>query len=393
MGMREKTYTSRERVIEAINHREPDRIPYTLASSLEDAITHQAYEGWIKLLGLKEEPDNTLYNILLDLVGFKQIPGNILRELRVDTRGFLLQQPSEPKSDIAFEGTTMVFVDDWQIKYGKPETSLYIDPLDFPLKGDLTDERLDNFPYPDGRQEGRFQGIAEEARRCRETGCAVIMSAYGLGQWDYTHLLAGMEASLMNLVIFPKQMDRLLHKINDVEMEYWEKGLEVVGHNIDIAMHSDDLGMQNNLQISPEMYRKFLKPLHKELFDLIKKKSPVGTKILLHSCGAIRPLIPDLIEVGVDILNPIQVRAAGMDTYELKRDFGKDIVFWGGGCDTQEILPRGTPQEVRDEVKRRIDDLAPGGGFVFCPVHNIQADVPPENLQAMWETLQEYGKY
>jgi uroporphyrinogen decarboxylase len=287
----------------------------------------------------------------------------------------------------------MVFVDDWGIKWGKPETSLYVDPVDFPLKGDLTDEVLDNYPYPDGRQEGRFQGVAEEARRCRETGCAVVMSTYGLGQWDYAHLLTGMESGLMNLVLYPKQMERLLRKINEVEMEYWEKGLEVVGDTIDIAMHSDDLGMQTSLQFSPEMYRKFLKPLHKGLFDLIKKKAPPGTKILLHSCGAIRPLIPDLIEAGVDILNPIQVRAAGMDTRELKKEFGKDIVFWGGGCDTQEILPRGTPQEVREEVKRRIDDLAPGGGFVFCPVHNIQADVPPENLKAMWETLQEYGKY
>jgi uroporphyrinogen decarboxylase len=126
---------------------------------------------------------------------------------------------------------------------------------------------------------------------------------------------------------------------------------------------------------------------------MLKKKAKGEVKFLLHSCGSVRALIPDFIDVGVDILNPIQVSAAGMDTAELKKEFGKDMCFCGGGVDTQEILPRGTPEQVRDEVKRRLDDLAPGGGYIFAAVHNIQADVPPENLQAMYETLQEHGRY
>jgi uroporphyrinogen decarboxylase len=134
-----------------------------------------------------------------------------------------------------------------------------------------------------------------------------------------------------------------------------------------------------------------VKPRQAALFSHIKKQAPVYT--FCHTCGSVVEILPDLIEVGVDILNPVQVSAAGMDTRVLKREFGRDLVFWGGGVDTQRVLPRGTPQEVRDEVRRRIDDLAPGGGFVFTTVHNIQADVPPENLLAMWETLQECGAY
>jgi uroporphyrinogen decarboxylase len=140
------------------------------------------------------------------------------------------------------------------------------------------------------------------------------------------------------------------------------------------------------------MYREFIKPREKKLFEFIKRKAP-GVKILFHSCGSVYDIIPDLIEIGVDILNPVQVTAASMDSARLKREFGSEITFWGGGIDTQQVLPHGTPQEVRDEVKRRIDDFAPGGGFVFATVHNIQEDVPVANVIALWETLMEYGVY
>jgi uroporphyrinogen decarboxylase len=391
--MSKEQYTPRQRVLDAINHREPDRVPFALGCSLETAITHQAYDRWIEMLGLKEEPDDTLPNLFVDGAGFKQIPENILQSLNVDTRGFLLQQPSDPPPEIRQEGSTLIFVDDWGITWGQPETSLYMDPIGHPLQGDLSDEMLDNYKCPDPHQEGRFAGIVEEATRLRGTGAAVIMSAYGLGQWDYIHMLCGMEQSLMDLVLKPREMERLLGMIHEVEMGYWEKALEIVGDHIDIVMHSDDMGMQNSPMMSPDMYRRFLKPLHRELISMVKKKAGGEVKFLLHSCGSVRALIPDFIDAGVDILNPIQVSAAGMDTAELKREFGKDLSFCGGGVDTQEILPRGTPEQVRDEVKRRIDDLAPGGGFIFAAVHNIQPDVPPENLQAMYEALREHGIY
>jgi uroporphyrinogen decarboxylase len=180
-------------------------------------------------------------------------------------------------------------------------------------------------------------------------------------------------------------------KVMELKMAYWEKALAEVGDNVDVIGEADDFAGQLRLLISPSMYRRIAKPLHKKLFDFIHARTKA--KIFFHSCGAIRPVIPDLVEIGVDILNPIQVSAAGMDTAELKREFGKDIVFWGGGVDTQRVLGDGTSQEVRADVRRRIEDLAPGGGFVFATVHNIQGNVPPENIMAMWEILQQYGHY
>ncbi|OQY36015.1 MAG: hypothetical protein B6I38_00710, partial [Anaerolineaceae bacterium 4572_5.1] len=152
------------------------------------------------------------------------------------------------------------------------------------------------------------------------------------------------------------------------------------------------LAGQSRMLISPASYQKMLKPFHKEMFDYIHSKT--DAKIFFHSCGAVYPVISDLIEIGVDILNPVQVSAGNMDSAKLKEEFGKDITFWGGGVDTQNAFDeRYTPDEVRADVRKRLEDLMPGGGFVFNTVHNIQGNVPPENIMAMWETLQEYGKY
>lgn len=175
-------------------------------------------------------------------------------------------------------------------------------------------------------------------------------------------------------------------------MRYWEKALSIVGDLVDVVQEGDDYGGQNGLLISPQIWRQVFKPRLKQLFSHIKRHAP-HVFVFFHSCGSIYEIIPDLIEVGVDILNPVQVAAANMDTKRLKREFGKDLTFWGGGVDKQKVLPRETPEQVREEVKRRIEDLAVGGGFVFTTVHNIQADVPPENILAMWEALQEFGRY
>jgi uroporphyrinogen decarboxylase len=185
----------------------------------------------------------------------------------------------------------------------------------------------------------------------------------------------------------------LLEKITEIKMQYWEKALEAVGENVLVVSEADDLATQESLFCSVDLYREMIHPYHKRLFQFILKTAKSRVHIFYHTCGASRPLIPLLIEEGVDILNPVQVSAHGMETAGLKRDFGKDITFWGGGVDTQFVLPHGTRLQVREEVKRRIEELAPGGGFVFSAVHNVQSDVPPENFMAMWEALQEFGTY
>jgi uroporphyrinogen decarboxylase len=187
--------------------------------------------------------------------------------------------------------------------------------------------------------------------------------------------------------------EALLDVVCEIKMKYWARVLECVGRNVMIVSEADDLCTQDRPLVAPELYRELLKPRHAKLFAFIRKHAKTNVKIFYHCCGAVAPLLPDLIESGIDILNPVQVSAAGMDTKELKRRFGKDLTFWGGGVDTQHVLPRGTPAEVKAEVRRRIEDLAPGGGFIFNTVHNIQADVPPQNIVAMWEALQEFGNY
>lgn len=201
----------------------------------------------------------------------------------------------------------------------------------------------------------------------------------------------GFEDFFTDMILNPSRVDTILDKITEIKFIFWDQVLDNMGDLLDVVVEADDLGTQRGLLISPKMYRKYIKPRQKALFDFIKKK--VDVKIYFHSCGSILELIPDFIDVGVDILNPIQVNAVGMCTKYLKQQFGQDLVFWGGGIDTQRILPSGSPQEIREEVKKRIDDLAPGGGFVFSTIHNIQADVPPENIMAMWEALREYGVF
>jgi uroporphyrinogen decarboxylase len=203
--------------------------------------------------------------------------------------------------------------------------------------------------------------------------------------------MMGMENFLMSLAADEKFADAVMSKIMDIYVESCNRYLDLLGQYIQVFIYWNDIAGQNGPLISPDTYRRMIKPKDKKLVDAVRRKTEA--KIFYHCCGACHDFIPDLIEIGVDILNPVQVAARDMDTWQLKKEFGKDISFWGGGVDTQRILPYGTPQQVRDEVKRRIDDLAPGGGFVFATVHNIQNDVSPENIMTMVETLREYGAY
>ncbi|MFQ5795559.1 MAG: uroporphyrinogen decarboxylase family protein [Candidatus Bipolaricaulia bacterium] len=227
----------------------------------------------------------------------------------------------------------------------------------------------------------------------QKTGCALTLVGSGSGIFEYACWIRGFKEFYLDLARDPSLATSLLDKITDYKIRIWELLLDELGHLAQIAQEADDLAGQVDLLISPDMYRQLIKPRHKRVFEFIKKNAPKPMYVFLHSDGAIYDLIPDLIEAGVQILNPVQVSAARMDTRRLKKEFGDVLCFWGGGVDTQNVLPRGTPDEVRDEVRRHLDDLAPGGGYIFGAIHNIQPDVPPENIIAMWETLQEYGRY
>jgi uroporphyrinogen decarboxylase len=234
--------------------------------------------------------------------------------------------------------------------------------------------------------------MAERARHIREVEHrAVFVGSLCAGVTEMHFRLRGYEDGYMDLAADPLLARQIMEKVTELKLAYWEKVLDEIGDLIDIAAEADDLGAQHAPLFSPKTYREIVKPLHAEIVSYIKSRSKA--RFFLHSCGAIRDLIPDLIEIGVDCLNPVQVSATGMDTATLKAEFGEDITFWGGAVDPQGTLARGTPEEVRAETRRRIGDLKPGGGFVFASIHNMQAHVPVENILAMWEALDEAGTY
>ncbi len=222
----------------------------------------------------------------------------------------------------------------------------------------------------------------EEARRYAfEERRAVHVGSICGGMTEGLFKLRGFEDGYMDLVADPALARRLMERILEVKLTYWSQVLPQLAGLVDVVSEADDLGGQDRTLFSPATYRALVKPLHRELFAFLHAHT--DAKVFFHTCGAVRELIPDLIEIGVDVLNPVQVSAAGMETAALKREFGRDLVFWGGGVDTQRVLGSGTPDEVRAEVRRRVGDLAPGGGFVFAAVHNVQPNVPPENVLAM----------
>jgi len=202
--------------------------------------------------------------------------------------------------------------------------------------------------------------------------------------------LRGFENFLLDLALYPGFAKEVLEKILNIQIKLFEKWLDAVGNNIDIIAVSDDMGTQENLIVSAQMDRQFIKPYQKRLFEFIKSKT--SAYLLLHSCGSVYPVIQDFIEIGVDILNPIQPMAKGMDSRKIKEEFGDRLAFWTG-VDTQYVLAHGSVDDVRREVQKRIDDLAPGGGYIFSPSHNIQYRVKPENIIAMFDEVVRYGTY
>ena len=381
--------TSRERVQLALNHQEPDHIPIDLGATIVTSIATRTYHELVKHLDLPAEEVK-----MLDYI--QQLPyvsEALLKRFDVDFR--MVQLPAATTSGLRIfeEGDYLAFFDRWGSKLHMPKSGgFYFDWVDFPIK-EATMEALDAYHWPEPDSEEVNAELGRLAKQLYETSeYALVGSAViGGGIFEQPARVMGMQNFLMSLLSEPAFADRLMGTITDIYIESCNRYLEQVGPYIQVFTYWDDMTGQNGWLIRPELYRKMIKPKQKRLVEAIKKKT--DAKIFFHCCGAARDLIPDLIEIGFDILNPVQVSAKGMDTKELKAQFGKDIVFWGGGVDTQNVLPFGKPQEEVDEVKRRIDDLAPGGGFVFAAVHNIQAMVPPENVVAAFDTAVQYGRY
>ncbi|NIN64527.1 MAG: hypothetical protein GTO63_07455 [Anaerolineae bacterium] len=379
---------SRDRIQCSLSHSEPDRVPLDIGGSDVTGIHRDAYRSLARCLGLEEEVP--IWHRVQQLA----LPGeDVLEGFEVDVRPLFPNPPDNWRPEVKDAGARLTFEDEWGVEWAMPKRrGLYYDMIRHPLAHVSGAPELTNWKWPDGANPGRFRGLRDRAEDLAARGVAVTMGvAYG-GILESASWLRGYESFYGDLIRDPGLVEAILDATLRFHLDFWAAALNEVGDLIDVAVEYDDLGGQFGPLISPEMYRQYVKPRHKELFSFVKEHSRAA--VFFHSCGAVAELIPDFIEIGVDIFNPVQVSAAGMgDTRRLKREFGDELTFWGGGVDTQHVLPRGTPEQVREAVKRRIDDLAPGGGFVFAAVHNIQPDVSPENVIAMWEAWKEYGAY
>jgi uroporphyrinogen decarboxylase len=399
--------TSRERVLAALDHRETQRVPVDFSGHRSSGISAIAYPKLRKLLGLPPRPVR-VYDVVQQLA---IVDEDVLDRFGVDTiemgRGFALDEKSWspwtlPDGAPCFvpawtrlerqEGRWVIKSQSGRILAHMPDGALYFEQTYFPfLEGDDLDAISDvlgesmwtAIASPPGPIDGK--SLAEGARWLRAKTDRAIIGLFGGNLFEVGQFLYRNDQFMMLLAAEPKRAHRFLDKLIEIHLANLERFLAAVSEYIDIILFGDDLGMQTGPMMSPRMYRELFKPRHKLLWNRAKELADV--KVMLHCCGGVRELMPDLIEAGLDAINPVQISCAGMDAGELKANFGKDVTFWGGGCDTQDVLPNGTPEQIAQHVRRQVRILRPGGGFVFQQVHNILANVPSENIVAVFDAV------
>lgn len=409
---------SRERVLSAINHVEPDGIPVDLGATPSSGISAVAYDNLIKHLPI-ENKRNWVYDVVQQVA---QPSDEVLDYFRIDTvdlgrtfntndsdwydftllNGGTAQQPAWFHPVLQPDGAYLVFKDGEAIAR-MPEGAFSYDQIIFPFLdgypdgyGSSFDEAMGKVlwsslvhsPWDHAGEEAFWETLRENALRLRAASDRAIVLSAGCNLFEWGTFLRRLDNFLMDLVSEPRHVARLLDALMERHLASLEKICRSVGDVVDIIRLGDDLGMTTGPFMSPGTYRKLFKPRHKVLCDYIKENSRMHA--FLHSCGSIYQLIPDLIEAGFEILNPVQTNTRDMAPQRLKKEFGGDVTFWGGGADTRSILNLGTPSQVKDHVSKNIEILSPGGGFVFNTIHNILPDVPPENILAMFEAVAIY---
>jgi len=411
-------------VLCAIAHREPDKVPIDLGGMRSTGIAALAYGNLKRHLGLLAGSTD-VYDVVQQLA---QPEDPILDFFEADVldlgRAFLTAEddwkdftlpdgtaakiPAYAGLEPDGSGGWLARSADGTVIGAMPKGAHYLSQTHFPLLdwdgGDLsaldklpdlmarvTWAALPTAPWHKPLTAEHLADIRRRAKRISETTDLAIMAGFGGNLLEWGQFLRRNDRFLMDLVESPKKAEALLDRLTGNHIENLEKFLDAVEGRVQIIQMGDDLGTQLAPQISPQMYRRFFKPRHRLIFERVRRRS--GLHLFLHSCGAIAPLLPDLIEAGVEIINPVQTSARGMEPETLKREFGKDLTFWGGGCDTQSVLPHGTEREIDEHVRRRFEILAPGGGFVFTQVHNIMPNVPPRNIVAMIGAAKTYRRH
>jgi uroporphyrinogen decarboxylase len=382
------TLSPRQRVRLALRFQEADRIPIDL-DGWATYFTEGAYRNLLRYLGSDEQPR------VNDWFLVSGVSEAILRRFGVDFRRVGLGIPDGFRSKTYRDGS---WDDEWGVrkrKVGHPsartgKTAYYAEMIDPPLAEASVDD-LEAYPWPDPDDPGRYRELSEMVKRLFETtDYALVAASIGNGIFEQAQALRGIQRFLEDLLINREFAALLIDKILQVQLRIFDRYLAVVGPYIEMVETSDDYGMQTGPLISPQLYREMLQPAHRELNRFIKERTE--GRIYLHSCGSVADVLDDLIDAGVDVINPVQPRAKDMDSAQLKSRFGGRVVFHGG-VDEQHVLPHGTIEEVREEVHRCIGAFAAGGGYILAPAHNIQDDVPPENVIALFEAARRYGHY
>ena len=376
---------SRERLLIALNHREPDRLPIDLGGTPTSTISAAALENLKTHLGIRSETR------LASPIFLTAYPDDqLIRRFGVDVKMVTAKPPAGFQLKTTAEGRV---VDEWGVVYQKLEEAQthFVVETEAPLHRITSKEEIERHPWPDPSDPSRVRGLKEIARKYQQEGFGVVVNT-PLMVMTQTQRMRGLEQFMVDSALNQPLLEYLMDKILEIQLEMARHLLEEVDPYCDVVVIGDDLSHQGGLTYSPDMYRRLFKPRHRAILRILKEEF-AEAKVLYHCCGGVEPLLPDLIDLGIDALNPVQVSAKGMgDTKKLKAQYGRDLTFWGG-IDTQRVLPFGTPDEVKAEVRRRIEDLAPEGGFVLAAVHNLRPEVKPENICALYEAALEYGKY
>lgn len=411
--------TSREQILAAVEHREPDRVPVDLGATPSSGISAMAYGKLKDYLGLYAG-HTRVYDVVqqlaqpeeevLDHFGIDAV--DVGRAFNTgdadwyDTRaadGQTVQFPVNFRPVALDDGSWAARVADGTEIARMPAGGAFFDQSLFPWIDGYPDDlraalpeamgkvlwaALVHSPWDHAGDDGFWESLRERTRELRASTDRALVIVCGCNLFEWGTFLRRMDNFLMDLVLDPHAVERLLDALMEVHLATLEKVCATVGDLCDILRFGDDLGMDSGPFMSPDLYRRLFKPRHAQLCDTVHRHSRMKT--YLHSCGSISALLPDLIEAGYEVINPVQTNCADMEPERLKREFGKDICFWGGGCDTRTVLNRATPEEVRRHVLKRLEIFAPGGGFVFNSIHNILPEVPPENIVAMFDAVREF---
>lgn len=374
--------TPRERMRMALNHCQPDRIPIDFGQDAHNGINEVAYKRLVDFLALENHGPVRVYDPMQRLA---VVDPRVLERFRVDTRYIFANPRAGFDPQMQEDGS---FTSEWGMK--RKRCGYYCETVYSPLAGkDIA--AIKKYPLPDPSHPSRFDGLAERAKTLYDTTDFALMAGSAASLFYLSSELMGFENFMCDLAFDPVKIETLLDRMLEWMMIFTSHYLDQIGPYIEGWWMGDDWGMQTGPIMAPETFRRIFKPRYAKLLDLVRSKT--RAKIILHTCGSTRWILKDLADIGVNAVHPLQPTAAGNeDALSIKREFGREFVFYSNIANTT-ILPNGTPEEVAEEVKKKIRLLAPGGGYIFSGGHNIQADVGPQNIVSLFDTAYEYGRY